>query len=145
MTMEPAAPETSSDLVPVVQLIARLNIGGVAIQAISLTRLMEARGYATRLVRGVEAADEGSLDDLADALGVSPTLLPTMRRDPSPADLAALGSLVRMMRGDRPQVVHTHAAKAGTLGRVAALIAFPRHRPVLIHTFHGHSLSGYFS
>jgi glycosyltransferase involved in cell wall biosynthesis len=52
-----------------------------------------------------------------------------------------------LLRHDRPDIVHTHAAKAGTLGRMAALMAFPRrsHRPHLVHTFHGHSLTGYFS
>jgi glycosyltransferase involved in cell wall biosynthesis len=54
--------------------------------------------------------------------------------------------MVRLLRRERPELVHTHAAKAGTLGRVAALIAFPLgRRPALVHTFHGHSLTGYFS
>lgn len=106
---------------------------------------MQPLGYETRLVRGVEAPDEGSMDDLARHMGVTPTLLPTMRRDPGSGDVRALLSLVRILRRDRPHVVHTHAAKAGTLGRVAALIAFPLKRPVVAHTFHGHSLTGYFS
>lgn len=140
------APSTSDHApVRVVAVIARLNIGGAAIQVISLARLMCARGYATRLVRGVEGPDEGTMDDLADALGVHPTFVGALRRDPGPADLAALVSLVRILRRDRPRIVHTHAAKAGTLGRCAALIAFPRRRPILVHTYHGHSLSGYFS
>ena len=76
-----------------------------------------------------------------------PTLIESMRRDPGAGDLLALWRLVRIMWRDQPQIVHTHAAKAGTLGRLAALIAFPRRRrrPVVIHTFHGHSLTGYFS
>jgi glycosyltransferase involved in cell wall biosynthesis len=85
------------------------------------------------------------MDYLADELGVVPTLIDSMRRDPSPRDVKALRALVRLLRRDRPQIVHTHAAKAGTLGRVAALIAFGRARPALVHTFHGHSLTGYFS
>lgn len=131
--------------VRVLRVIARLNIGGPAIQAITLTRLLSARGYDTRLVRGVEGADEGTMDPLAAELGVRPTLVGTMRREPGLGDLAALAALVRILRRDRPDVVHTHAAKAGTLGRAAVLMAFPRRRPVLVHTFHGHSLSGYFS
>lgn len=129
----------------VLRVIARLNIGGPSIQAITLTKLLEPRGYATRLVRGVESADEGSMDGLAHTVGVTPTCLSAMRRDPGLGDVIALLSLVWLLRRDRPQVVHTHAAKAGTLGRAAALIAFPRRRPVLVHTFHGHVLSGYFS
>ena len=129
----------------VLRVIARLNIGGPAIQAISLTALMQDRGYATRLVRGSESADEGSMDDLAQRLGVEPTLVASMRRDPGAGDLRALLSLARIARRDRPAVVHTHAAKGGTLGRVAVMLAFPRRRPAVVHTFHGHSLTGYFS
>src|SRR3954471_2021703 len=129
----------------VLRVIARLNIGGPAIQAISLTALMQARGYATRLVRGSESADEGNMDDLAERLGVAPTLVASMRRDPGPGDARALAELVRIARRDRPALVHTHAAKGGTLGRVAVMLAYPRRRPVVVHTFHGHSLTGYFS
>lgn len=137
---------TSDDQIRIVRVIARLNIGGPAIQAISLTKLLEPFGYRTRLVRGREGVDEGSMDYLATELGVSPTLLGAMQRDPGKGDLEALVRLVRILRRDRPRIVHTHAAKAGTLGRAAALIAFPRRarRPVLVHTFHGHSLTGYF-
>jgi len=131
----------------VLGVIARLNIGGAAAQAISLTALLPQRGYATRLVRGREDPDEGSMDDLAEQLGVHPTLLASMRRDPGAGDVRALAELVRIMRRDRPAIVHTHAAKAGTLGRVAAILAFPRRRtrPAIVHTYHGHSLTGYFS
>src|SRR6478752_4707529 len=131
--------------IPVVRVIARLNIGGPAIQAISLTALMQSRGYATRLVRGTESADEGNMDDLAQRMGVQPTLIASMRRDPGPGDVRALAQLVRILRRDRPALVHTHAAKGGTLGRVAVMFAFPRGRPAVVHTFHGHSLTGYFS
>src|SRR3954452_15961202 len=137
--MPPAA-----ETVRLVRIIARLNVGGPSIQAITLTRRLEARGYRTRLLRGREGVREGSMDYLASELGVVPTLVP-MRRDPGLSDLAALRRLASILRGDRPEIVHTHAAKAGALGRLAALIASGRSRPVLVHTFHGHSLTGYFS
>jgi glycosyltransferase involved in cell wall biosynthesis len=138
---------TEGKAVDVTRIIARLNVGGPAIQAITLTRLLEPYGYRTRLIRGQESPDEGSMDYLADQYGVVPTLVHTMRRDPGPRDLAALFTLVRILRRDRPRIVHTHAAKAGTLGRLATVIAFPNRtrRPALVHTFHGHSLTGYFS
>ncbi len=138
---------TPSDPIRVVRVIARLNIGGPAIQAIALTALLQPRGYATQLVRGSEAADEGSMDHLAAQMDVHPIHLPAMRRDPGGGDARALAQLVRILRAERPHLVHTHAAKAGTLGRVAVLLAFPRRRgrPVVVHTFHGHSLTGYFS
>lgn len=131
----------------VMRIIARLNVGGPAIQAITLTQELEAFGYHTRLVRGVEGPAEGNMDYLADERGVVATLIPSMRRDPGLGDLIALFRIVLLLWRDRPAIVHTHAAKAGTLGRLATLVAFPlrRRRPVLIHTYHGHSLTGYFS
>lgn len=130
----------------VLRVIARLNIGGPAIQAISMTKLLdEQRGYRTTLVRGTEDPVEGSMDHLAERLGVQPLHVAALRRDPGLHDLSALARLVAIVVRERPQVVHTHAAKAGTLGRLAALLAPGRSRRVLVHTFHGHSLSGYFS
>lgn len=127
------------------RVIARLNIGGPAIQAISLTRMLESRGYATTLVRGSEGEHEGSMDYLADELGVAPVRVAALRRDPGPWDLPALVVIAAMMVRRRPQIVHTHAAKAGTIGRLAALLLPGARRPVIVHTFHGHSLTGYFS
>jgi glycosyltransferase involved in cell wall biosynthesis len=129
----------------VVRIIARLNIGGPAIQAISLTRSLEPLHYATILVRGTEEAREGTMDPLAHRLGVRPRRVPSLRRAPGWHDLRALGALVRIIARERPQIVHTHAAKAGTLGRIAAIVAPGRSGRVLVHTFHGHSLRGYFS
>jgi glycosyltransferase involved in cell wall biosynthesis len=131
----------------IMRIIARLNIGGPAIQAITLTQELEPFGYRTRLVRGVEDPDEGNMDYLASERGIVPTLIPSMRRDPGVGDFLALARLVLLLWRDRPAIVHTHAAKGGTLGRVATVLAFPlrRQRPIVVHTYHGHSLTGYFS
>jgi glycosyltransferase involved in cell wall biosynthesis len=137
--------EAASAPTRVLHVIARLNVGGPAIQAISMTRLLESRGYRTTLVRGTEDPDEGSMDDLAEQLGVRPVHVTSLRRDPGLHDLRALLSLMRILMREKPSIVHTHTAKAGTLGRVAALLAPGRSERVLVHTFHGHSLSGYFS
>jgi glycosyltransferase involved in cell wall biosynthesis len=133
--------------VKVLRMIGRLNVGGPAIQAITLTRRMTERGYETALVRGREEPDEGSMDYRARELDVGPVLVPWMRRNPGWRDLPALIVLIRILRRERPQIVHTHAAKGGALGRLATLVAFPRRRarPILVHTYHGHSLTGYFS
>jgi glycosyltransferase involved in cell wall biosynthesis len=129
-----------------VRIISRLNIGGPAIQAITLTQRLTPLGYETTLIRGREAPDEGNMDYLADELNVRPVLIRSLERNPGPQDLVALYLLIRALRTRQPRIVHSHAAKAGTLGRLAALLAFrPGRRPILIHTFHGHSLSGYFS
>ena len=145
--MNPAGAVGSAQPVRLVRVIARLNIGGPAIQAITLTRELEPLGYRTTLVRGQEEPDEGSMDLLAAELGVRPVRVSWMRRNPGWRDLLAAVMLFRLLRRERPQILHTHAAKGGTLGRLAALCAFPRkrRRPILIHTFHGHSLSGYFA
>jgi glycosyltransferase involved in cell wall biosynthesis len=140
------SPGRSGDAIRVVRIIARLNIGGPAIQAITLTERLTSHGYSTVLVRGKEEPDEGNMDYLADALGVRPVMVHSMRRNPGWRDLPALYALIRIIRGARPEVVHTHAAKGGTLGRVGSLIAtLGRRRPVIVHTYHGHSLTGYFA
>jgi glycosyltransferase involved in cell wall biosynthesis len=128
----------------VLRVIARLNVGGPAIQAITLSRVLGERGYETRLIRGREGAREGTMDALAEELGVTPVSLPTLKRRIGLADLASLVCLVRQIRDWQPQVLHTHAAKAGALGRTAALLAGRRRPPVIVHTFHGHVLTGYF-
>ena len=125
-------------------MIARLNVGGPSIQAITLSRLLDERGYETRLVRGKEGPREGSMDPLAAELDVRPIDLPTLQRRVGVGDIAALAFLVREIRRFRPDVLHTHAAKAGTLGRVAAVLALGARPKVIVHTFHGHVLHGYF-
>lgn len=128
-----------------VRVISRLNVGGPAIQAISMSRRLVERGYDTTLVRGVEGPGEGSLDDLAQELDVSPVLIPDLRRELGRHDLAAIRGVLGIIRRERPQILHTHAAKAGTVGRIAASLAGGARPPVRIHTFHGHVLTGYFS
>jgi len=145
--MKVAAAPPPGEPTRIVRIIARLNVGGPAIQAITLTQRLDADGYRTTLVRGREEPDEGTMDHLAGELGVRPLRVRSLRRNPGWHDVPALVTLVRIIRRERPAIVHTHAAKGGTLGRIAALIASAgrRPRPVLVHTFHGHSLSGYFS
>ena len=136
---------TGSEPVRVLRLIARLNVGGPAIQAISLTHRLESYGYRTVLLRGREGPDEGSMDHLAAAAGVQPRLVPGLRRDLGLHDLRALWETVRWMRRFRPHIVHTHTAKAGAIGRLAAWLT-PGHSPlVVVHTFHGHVFKGEFS
>jgi glycosyltransferase involved in cell wall biosynthesis len=129
----------------VLRVIARLNIGGPAIQAISLTRLLEPLGYETMLVRGVEGPREGTMDHLAEEMGVSPVRMDALRREIGPHDAAAVAQMTRIIRRFRPHVLHTHTAKAGTIGRAAALLAGGAAPPVRVHTFHGHVFKGEFS
>ncbi len=126
----------------VLRTIARLNVGGPARQAILLTKRLEGRGYRSTLVTGRVGPNEGDMLPDAISAGIRPVVLAGLGRDPSAlGDLRALFGLCREMVRMRPDVVHTHTAKAGTLGRVAAFLTGV---PVKVHTFHGHVLHGYF-
>jgi glycosyltransferase involved in cell wall biosynthesis len=135
-------PDGGNERVRVLRIIGRLNVGGPAIHTTLLTDRLPAR-YASTLVAGSVEAHEGDFLALR-GLGVSGLrLLPELGREiRGRQDVIALAKLVRLMRDLRPQVVHTHTAKAGTLGRVAAALC---RVPVVLHTFHGHVLQGYFS
>jgi glycosyltransferase involved in cell wall biosynthesis len=128
----------------VLRVIARLNVGGPALHVTYLARGLAGRGYETTLVAGDVARGEASMSFVADQAGVEVVTLPGLSRELSPIrDALAAFRLARLIRKLRPDVVHTHTAKAGAVGRAAALLAGTR-RPVVVHTFHGHVLRGYF-
>lgn len=127
------------------RVIARLNIGGPALHVVNLSEGLDRTGaFRTRLIAGRVTGDEGEMGYYARERGVEVLELPALSRLVSPLDdLRILRSLYHLFRRERPAIVHTHTAKAGTLGRVAAYFAGV---PVRIHTFHGHVLGGdYFS
>ena len=124
----------------VLRIITRLNIGGPARQAMLLTEALPSRGFPSHLLHGSVSPGEGEFDL---PLGIPATGIPGLRREIRPADDAkALRHLLGLVRAHSPAVVHTHLAKAGALGRIAARRA---RVPVIIHTYHGHVLQGYFS
>jgi glycosyltransferase involved in cell wall biosynthesis len=126
----------------VVRLFSRLNIGGPSLHVILLTAGLAERGYETRLVVGREAPSEGNFLDLARARGIDYVQLAGLGREIRPlADVVTLWQVYRMLRGWRPAIVHTHTAKAGVLGRLAARLAGV---PIVVHTYHGHVLRHYF-
>jgi glycosyltransferase involved in cell wall biosynthesis len=130
----------------VLRVIARLNVGGPALHVSYLTRGLAERGYDTTLVTGHVGPTEGSMEYVAEEAELRPLYLDTLQRSLAPlADLSALVRLVRLLRRLRPHVLHTHTAKAGALGRVAALLVPGARPPVVVHTYHGHVLTGYFS
>ena len=128
--------------VRVLRIIARMNVGGPAWQSSVLTRGLAGHGYETRLLAG--RVDEGE----ADFVALRDPDLPVVdieglgRSVRIGGDLRAFVSICREIRRFRPHIVHTHTAKAGVLGRLAA---FVNRVPVRVHTFHGHVLHGYFS
>ena len=132
----------------ILRVITRLNIGGPSIQAIALTSRLAARGAVTTLLHGRLGAGEGDMRYLA-AADANLQFVPTLQRAIAPLDdLRALLTLYGEMRRFKPTIVHTHMAKAGLLGRVAAFAynhtrgRAPRAR--VVHTYHGHVLEGYF-
>lgn len=127
----------------VMRIIARLNVGGPAIHVTLLTRQFSERGHDSCLICGAVGADEGDMIYYAEQHGVAPVILPELGRSIHPLrDIATTYKLYRMIRAFQPDIVHTHTAKAGFTGRVAAWLA---RVPVIVHTFHGHVFSGYFS
>jgi glycosyltransferase involved in cell wall biosynthesis len=126
----------------VMRIIARLNVGGPAIHVVLLTDRLGPPDFESTLVCGQIGPHEGDMAYLAEQRGIHPVYIPELGRELSPVrDLATLFKLWRLMRQLRPDVVHTHTAKAGFVGRVAAWLA---RVPVRVHTFHGHVLHGYF-
>jgi glycosyltransferase involved in cell wall biosynthesis len=130
----------------IVHVIARLNVGGAALHVLHLAHEQMQLGHEVVVVAGTLANGEQSMAYVADELGVSVHDLPVLQRELSlRSDLAAIRALRALIRERRPDVVHTHTAKAGATGRAAALIAGRARPRALVHSYHGHVLTGYFS
>lgn len=124
----------------VLRVVTRLNVGGPTRQIASLMARLPPDRFSQILAAGPAAADEG--EGLIAVPGER-VAIQDLRRPPSPfADRRAFRELVALIRRVRPAVVHTHQAKAGWLGRMAAAAAGV---PVVVHTYHGHTFRGYFS
>lgn len=137
----------------VLRIVTRMNIGGPALHVALLSNDLDPAGYTTHLVMGEPDATEGDLSALVRQPPVTVTCLKALRRPAHPGrDAIALCQLLRLVWQTRPQIIHTHMAKAGALGRLAGLLynhlgpgRLPGQRAKLVHTFHGHVLDGYFS
>ena len=126
-------------------MIARLNMGGPALHVAYLTEGLAKRGYQTTLVAGTLARGEDSMQFVAEQHGVEIVRVDELHREISLIrDVVAAFRLARLIRSLRPQILHTHTAKAGAVGRLAALLAGRARPPIVVHTFHGHVLRGYF-
>ena len=129
----------------ILRVIARLNMGGPAIHVSNLAAGLETRGYHTTLVAGSLARGEDSMAFVAERLGVKVVDVPDMQREVAPLhDIRSIRRLTTIMREERPHILHTHTAKAGALARAAALAAGDARPRIVVHTFHGHVLKGYF-
>jgi len=136
----------------VVRIIARLNVGGPALHTILLTQGLDPAKFQSTLVTGIVSPGEGDMGPFAEEQGVRPIVIRELQRDPRPLDdLRVLVKICRIIFATRPDIIHTHTAKAGALGRIAAFLynvycrLTGRPRSVICHTFHGHLFHGYFS
>src|SRR3954447_24493819 len=140
------SPTSVAERIKVVRVIARLNVGGPALHVAYLTEGLADRGYDTTLVAGSLARGEESMAHVAQQRGAKVVPLATLHREISPLrDAKAVVRLARLLRAERPEILHTHTAKAGAVGRFAALLAGDARPPIIVHTYHGHVLRGYFN
>jgi glycosyltransferase involved in cell wall biosynthesis len=138
----------------IVRVIARLNVGGPAKHVVWLTQGLQAPEWNSVLVAGTVPPGEEDMSYFADTMGVSPVFMPEMSREISPKDFLTVWKLFQLFRRERPDIVHTHTAKAGTVGRLAGLLyrwltlqtlmGRPR-KCQFVHTYHGHIFHSYYS
>ena len=142
-----------SERVKVIRIIARLNVGGPAKHVAWLTEGLQDAGYDTLLVSGTVPEGEEDMGYFAAGLGVTPLYIPEMSREISLNDAVTVWKLFQLFRRERPDIVHTHTAKAGTVGRSAGflyrwltlgtLVGKPR-QCKFVHTYHGHVFHSYY-
>jgi len=137
----------------VVRIIARLNVGGPAKHVVWLTSGLDEAGYRSLLVAGSVPEGEEDMSYFAAESGVKPLYIPEMSREISLKDAVTTWKLFRLLLRERPEIVHTHTAKAGTVGRVAGFfyrwltpgVLIGRPRPCkFVHTYHGHVFHSYY-
>jgi len=127
--------------IKVLRIINRFNLGGPTFNAAYLTKYLEPE-FETLLVGGVKYEEEESSEFILEKLGIKPVIIPEMQRSISfSADKKAYQKIKKIIKEFQPDIVHTHASKAGTLGRLAAAKCKV---PVIVHTFHGHVFHSYF-
>jgi glycosyltransferase involved in cell wall biosynthesis len=139
--------------IKIVRVIARLNVGGPAKHVVWVTHGLSAPQFDSLLVAGTVPPGEEDMGYFADELGVAPVFVPEMSREVSLKDAITVWKLYRLFRREQPDIVHTHTAKAGTVGRLAGMLyrwltpatlwGRPR-RCRFVHTYHGHIFHSYY-
>lgn len=127
--------------IKILRIINRFNIGGPTYNATFLTKFMSDE-FETLLIGGLPEENEANSLHILKAYGVEPLLIPELKREPNlKSDRLALKKIKTIIQEFKPDIVHTHASKAGAIGRKAA---FSCNVPVVLHTFHGHVFHSYF-
>ncbi|HEY5883705.1 MAG TPA: glycosyltransferase [Pyrinomonadaceae bacterium] len=137
----------------IVRVIARLNVGGPAKHVVWLTQGLQSQECDSVLVAGTVPPGEEDMGYFAETMGVAPVFVPEMSREISPKDLLTIWKLYLLFKREQPDIVHTHTAKAGTVGRLAGLLyrwftpqvllGRPR-KCKFVHTYHGHIFHSYY-
>ncbi len=137
----------------IIRIIARLNVGGPARHVVWLTEALQCDGVESKLIAGTVPEGEEDMSYFAAEHGVDPIYIREMSRELSAKDAVSLWKVLKAIRSERPDIIHTHTAKAGTVGRAAAfiykwftpgtLVGRPR-RVKVVHTFHGHVFHSYY-
>ena len=141
------------DKIKIVRIIARLNVGGPARHVVWLTKELQSSEFESVLLAGTVPAGEEDMSYFAAENSVEPVYIEQMSRELSPKDAVSLWKIYRHLRREKPDIVHTHTAKAGTVGRIAGFVyrwltwktLFGKPRRVkFVHTFHGHVFHSYY-
>jgi glycosyltransferase involved in cell wall biosynthesis len=128
----------------VLRILNRFNVGGPTYNGAYLTKYLPSE-FETMLVAGNIEKHEGSSTYILEDLDLRYRIIPNMYRPIHPLnDFIALKHIISIINEFKPDIVHTHAAKAGALGRLASILA-SHHVPVVVHTYHGNVFEGYFS
>jgi len=134
--------ESRTRKIRVMRIITRLNIGGPSFHAILLTAHLNPKIFRSKLVKGEEGKQEGEMNDLLERKKVIPEVIPQLGREIFwKDDWFAFWKLYKLICQERPDIVHTHLAKAGTLGRLAAKLSGVS---TIVHTFHGNLFHSHF-
>jgi glycosyltransferase involved in cell wall biosynthesis len=132
----------------ILRIIARLNVGGPARHVVWLTEQLNDHDFESVLIAGTVPEGEENMDYVAEQHGVQPVFIEEMSRELSLKDVISLYKMFREIRRQRPDIIHTHTAKAGTVGRTAALLyklfTPGGGRVRVVHTFHGHVFHSYY-
>ncbi len=137
----------------IVRIIDRLNIGGPTKHVTWLTAGLNTAEFESTLITGVVPSNEGDMTNYALAAGIKPLIIQAMSRELGIRDIVVIVKLWRELLRIKPHIIHTHKAKAGATGRLAALLyrwltpsaLWLRPRPCrIVHTFHGHIFHSYY-
>src|SRR5829696_4270524 len=130
----------------IVRIIARLNVGGPARHVVWLTKNLQGQEFQSVLLTGTVPDGEEDMSYFAAENGVAPVFIPEMSRELSAKDIISLWKIFRLLMREKPDIIHTHTAKAGTIGRVAGFFYrwFLWKNLKMIHTYHGHVFHSYY-